>query len=89
LAQLALVCWIFNFSSNGSDLELTAPFLRTAAAGVINDEPPHYPRGIAHESRAIWKSSAILPSHLDISFVQKSRRADVYPKTLSCQLPFG
>ena len=56
---------------------------------MINDEPPHYPRGIAHESRAIWKSSAILPSHLDISFVQKSRRADVYPKTLSCQLPFG
>src|SRR6185312_2367910 len=63
-SQFAIVCQILNIRPVRCDLEEAAAFLRTAAAGVIDDEATHDARGVSHESRFIREACALFCSHL-------------------------
>ena len=58
------------------DLELAAALLRLPAARVVDDQPAHHARGVAHEALAIGKCRALAAGDVQIGLVQQRGRAE-------------
>jgi len=67
---------------------MAATLLRLAAPGVIDNEPAHNSRGIAHKAAFVGKFSAVPSGDIQIRFVQEFCNRQTYSAASPSQLPF-
>src|SRR5579859_7700605 len=52
-----------------SNFELAAVLEGAVLPGVVDDQPPHHPRGISHETSAIREHGPVGSRHIEVSLV--------------------
>ena len=53
-----------------SKLEQPSALLGMPRSRMVNDQPPHHPRCISHETRAVRKRRTVARRHVQVCFVQ-------------------
>src|SRR5829696_85746 len=80
-----------NVRPDRRDLELPAALLRLTAARIIDDEPPHHARGVAHEARTIGKRRPLAIRNVEVGLVEQRRGTERYagpaPRELTARHP--
>ena len=83
MSEFTIVDRLLQFRGTGDNFELAPAFLYLAASDMVDDQAAHDARGIAHESGAIGKRSAIAGRNLNVSLMQEGGRTETEGDTLA------
>src|SRR2546421_10987055 len=77
--ELPVIDYIFHrLGADRSDLEFAATLLGVAAARIVDDQPPHDTRSIAHESCAVGERRTALRGHVKVRLVEERCNTDAH-----------